>query len=144
MKPRAENPSDVIVTTESRTDATTSARSRGSLELVWPDDDDTVTAPGVADCPVAPPLGTAVIATSAAVPPAARTADRSDVATIVRRRGAEARVRVDGIGRDEAGAGGTAVGGSQTGTASARTWSLSLLWSLSLIGHLRSVRVAAR
>src|SRR6476620_5662696 len=80
-KPRAETPSDVIVTTESRTAATTSVR--GGADAVAP------LAP-VAVVTAAPP-GSLVGAgprpsgpvTSAAVPPAASTADRTAAATTV-------------------------------------------------------------
>src|SRR6476469_644593 len=80
-KPRAETPSEVIVTTESRTAATTSVR--GGADAVAPLVPVAVVtaapppAPEVGDAPT--PSGPV---TSAAVPPAASTADRTAATTI--------------------------------------------------------------
>src|SRR4249919_264665 len=93
-KPRVDNPSDVIVTTESRTAATTSVS--GGADAVAP-------FVPVAVVTAAPPpaslLGVAPTpsgpVTSAAVPPAASTAERTAAATIVAvpRRGDDDRSR---------------------------------------------------
>ncbi len=81
-RPRDETPSEVIVTTESRTAATTSVRA-GSLAVAVerPDPVAVVTAAGACAAfvpdPVEPASGPV---TRAAVPPAARTADSSEAA----------------------------------------------------------------
>src|SRR4029077_1192904 len=86
--PRDENPSEVIVTTESRTAATTLVRSisgAGAGDEPVP----TVTAAGAGGrggagggaAAAARPYGLSGPATGAAVPPAARTADRTAAAT---------------------------------------------------------------
>src|SRR5829696_9340114 len=79
--PRAEKPSEVIVTTESRTFATTAERS-ASAAAVAVDPAAAAAATGgvaVADASRSNDIGPA---TSAAVPATARTADRTAAATI--------------------------------------------------------------
>ena len=81
-KPRVETPSDVMVTTESRTAATTSVS--GGADAVAPFVPVAVVTAAPPPAPllgVAPPLSGPV--TSAAVPPAASTAERTAAATSV-------------------------------------------------------------
>src|SRR5512134_918507 len=76
-RPRLEVPSAVIVTTDCRAVATTSTRSAGSLSVA------AVTAFGVGADPAELPPGAANVR-RAPVPADARTADRTETATIDR------------------------------------------------------------
>src|SRR5438876_326189 len=82
-RPRDETPSDVIVTTESRTAATMSVRAGSVVEEVLLEPVAVVTPPGAVEAAgVAARFEVASgPVTNAAVPPAARTADRSDAAS---------------------------------------------------------------
>ena len=81
IMPRVEIPSEVIVTTESRTEATTVGRSAAAVGAAFPVKVERPAAAGVVAEPVGEP--SRVPTTRAAVPPAAMTADSSAAARIV-------------------------------------------------------------